>query len=144
MSVVDIWLIVLAAVCTVVAGLFSMARRSRGDPRWRGWTWALILAAVAINVLIALALEVVWFRLLLLYAPSTDMTFAVLLLVMLAGIAIGDERTPDYRALFRTSGYSASGPCSTTCAWRATCAGATAWRVRCCGRPGTQPGSSSR
>jgi hypothetical protein len=37
-----------------MAGLLIMARRFWGDPYWRGWTWGSILAAVAINVLIAL------------------------------------------------------------------------------------------
>ena len=43
---------------------------------------------------LALALEVVWFRLLLLYAPGTDETFALLLMLMLAGIALGGLFAP--------------------------------------------------
>ena len=31
-----------------------MARRFRDDPHWRGWTWGSVLAAITINVLIAL------------------------------------------------------------------------------------------
>ena len=47
------------------------------------------LVAAAGAGALALALEVVWFRLLLLYAPGTDETFALLLMLMLVGIALG-------------------------------------------------------
>src|SRR5262249_38065196 len=48
-----------------------------------------LLAVAARSGGIALALEVVWFRLLLLYAPGTDKTFALMLTIVLAGIAAG-------------------------------------------------------
>jgi hypothetical protein len=41
-------------IFTMMAGLLIMARRFRGDPYWRGWTWGSVLAAITINVLIAL------------------------------------------------------------------------------------------
>lgn len=48
-----------------------------------------LLAVAALSGGLALALEVVWFRLLLLYAPGTDKTFALMLTILLAGIAAG-------------------------------------------------------
>ena len=57
------------------------------------WEVRLLMAAAATGA-IALALEVVWFRLLLLYAPATDATFALLLMLMLAGIALGGALAP--------------------------------------------------
>ena len=53
----------------------------------------LLLAAAAAGG-IALALEVIWFRLLILYAPGSDTTFALMLTVVLLGIAIGGALTP--------------------------------------------------
>jgi len=53
----------------------------------------LLIAAAGAGAL-ALALEVVWFRLLLLHAPATDQTFALLLMLMLAGIALGGAFAP--------------------------------------------------
>src|SRR5262249_20433610 len=47
------------------------------------------LAVAALSGGLALALEVVWFRLLLLYAPGIDKTFALMLSILLAGIAAG-------------------------------------------------------
>lgn len=52
------------------------------------WDVRPLIAAAGTGAL-ALALEVVWFRLLLLYAPGTDETFALLLMMMLVGIALG-------------------------------------------------------
>lgn len=57
------------------------------------WKPRLLIAAAAAGG-IALALEVIWFRLLLLYAPATEATFALLLMLMLAGIAIGGACAP--------------------------------------------------
>jgi spermidine synthase len=53
-----------------------------------------LLAVAALSGGIALALEVVWFRLLLLYAPGTDKTFALMLTTLLAGIAAGGALAP--------------------------------------------------
>jgi spermidine synthase len=47
------------------------------------------LLAAALAGGIALALEVVWFRLLILYAPGSDDNFAIMLAVVLVGIALG-------------------------------------------------------
>jgi spermidine synthase len=68
---------------------FSAAARAPGEP----WSIRLMAAAAGAGAL-ALALEVVWFRLLLLYAPGTDATFALLLMLMLAGIALGGLCAP--------------------------------------------------
>jgi spermidine synthase len=43
---------------------------------------------------LALALEVIWFRLLILYAPGSDTTFALMLTLVLLGIAIGGALAP--------------------------------------------------
>jgi len=53
----------------------------------------LLFAAAAAGGL-ALALEVIWFRLLILYAPGSDTTFALMLTVVLFGIAIGGALAP--------------------------------------------------
>src|SRR5258708_28851450 len=53
----------------------------------------LLCAAAAAGGL-ALALEVIWFRLLILYAPASDTTFALMLTVVLFGIAIGGALAP--------------------------------------------------
>jgi len=57
--------------------------------------WNLgLLAAAAVAGAVALALEVIWFRLLVLHAPATDATFALLLMLMLLGIALGSALAP--------------------------------------------------
>src|SRR5712692_8947660 len=53
----------------------------------------LLLAAAGAGPL-ALALEVIWFRLLILFAPGTDTTFAIMLTLVLAGIALGGALAP--------------------------------------------------
>lgn len=53
----------------------------------------LLFAAAAAGG-IALALEVIWFRLLILYAPGSDTTFALMLTVVLLGIALGGALAP--------------------------------------------------
>lgn len=53
----------------------------------------LLFAAAAAGGL-ALAIEVIWFRLLILYAPGSDATFALMLTVVLLGIAIGGALAP--------------------------------------------------
>jgi predicted membrane-bound spermidine synthase len=60
------------------------ARMSGGErmpPRWA--------AAAALSGALLLALEVVWFRFLILYERGSTLTFAVLLAIVLAGIALG-------------------------------------------------------
>jgi len=53
-----------------------------------------LLAAAAIAGALALGLEVIWFRLLLLYAPGSDKAFALMLSTMLLGIALGGALAP--------------------------------------------------
>jgi spermidine synthase len=53
-----------------------------------------LLAAAAIAGALALGLEVIWFRVLLLYAPGTDSAFALMLAIMLFGIALGGLAAP--------------------------------------------------
>ena len=48
-----------------------------------------LLAAAALSGAIMLALEVVWFRFLLLFVHGTSLTFSVMLAVVLAGIGLG-------------------------------------------------------
>lgn len=48
-----------------------------------------LLAAALLSGGLLLALEVVWFRLLLLFIPNTSLTFALMLAVILTGIAAG-------------------------------------------------------
>ncbi len=55
---------------------------------------ARLLVAAALSGGLALALEVIWFRLLLLHAPGTDTTFALMLTLLLAGIAAGGALAP--------------------------------------------------
>jgi len=53
----------------------------------------LLFAAAAAGGL-ALALEVIWFRLLILHAPGSDTVFALMLTLVLLGIAIGGALAP--------------------------------------------------
>jgi len=53
-----------------------------------------LLFAAATAGGLALALEVIWFRLLILYAPGSDTTFALMLTLVLLGIAIGGALAP--------------------------------------------------
>ena len=69
------------------AALPAPASGSRPFPR-------RLLAAAAAAGGLALALEVVWFRLLVLYAPGSDATFALMLAVVLLGIALGGALAP--------------------------------------------------
>jgi spermidine synthase len=68
-----------ATVATVENGVAPARRR----PGWR------LLAAAALCGGILLGLEVLWFRFLLLFAHGTSVAFAVMLAVILAGIALG-------------------------------------------------------
>jgi spermidine synthase len=60
--------------------------RARVDPSGRAWPW-LLAAFVAGFAL--LALEVVWLRVLLLFLNGTSLVFAMVLAIVLAGIALG-------------------------------------------------------
>ena len=62
-------------------------------PAIPGFPKRLLLAA-AVTGGIALALEVIWFRLLILFAPASDLSFALMLTVVLLGIAIGGMLAP--------------------------------------------------
>jgi predicted membrane-bound spermidine synthase len=62
--------------------------RRTGPPRATGRTAGLLAASFLAGGLL-LALEVVWFRLLLLFVLATSLAFAVLLAVVLAGIGLG-------------------------------------------------------
>src|SRR6185436_6545704 len=53
-----------------------------------------LLAAAALAGAFALGLEVIWFRLLLLYVPGSDAAFALMLAIMLFGIAVGGALAP--------------------------------------------------
>jgi len=59
---------------------------------------ASLLAAAFLSGAVLLALEVVWFRLLLLVVTGTSMTFAVMLAVVLAGIGLGGLLTSRWLA----------------------------------------------
>jgi len=89
----------LNLVAAAVAGLLSVRKLGstrRTDPAPRGpgvtvsgsgvWQW-LVAAAMAGFAL--LALEVIWFRFLLLFVKGHSIAFAVMLGVVLAGIALG-------------------------------------------------------
>lgn len=54
-----------------------------GGPAWR------LMAAAAISGGLLLALEVIWFRFILLFTMGTTATFAIMLAVVLAGIGLG-------------------------------------------------------
>ncbi len=53
-----------------------------------------LLAAAAMAGGLSLALEVIWFRLLILFQPGSDLTFALMLTLVLLGIAIGGAIAP--------------------------------------------------
>jgi len=78
----------------IAFGLPEAVPPARPEPRDGGPRQLRWLAAAALAGALALGLEVIWFRLLLLYAPATDTTFAILLLVMLAGISLGGALAP--------------------------------------------------
>jgi predicted membrane-bound spermidine synthase len=90
--------LVAAALDLVAAGLASLGTASAEPealaPRGDGASPARLLTAAALAGGLALALEVVWFRLLLLYAPGTDTAFATMLALLLAGIAAGGALAP--------------------------------------------------
>src|SRR5258708_25155728 len=77
------------------AAVAAPARSTYASPK------RLLCAAAAAGGL-ALALEVIWFRLLILYAPGSDTTFALMLTVVRLGIAIGGALAPRLARLHLT------------------------------------------
>ncbi|MBW2293908.1 MAG: hypothetical protein JRG94_16570, partial [Deltaproteobacteria bacterium] len=80
------WLVALAALA-LARGAQRLAPSPRRELRLA--PIAPLLGAAFIAGFGALALEVIWFRFLLLYANGTAQTFAVMLAIVLAGIAGG-------------------------------------------------------
>jgi spermidine synthase len=66
----------------------------------------LVLAAMALSGVAALALEIVWFRILVQFLPATSYAFTTMLATVLGGIALGSALAS--RALTRTRDWSAS------------------------------------
>jgi spermidine synthase len=83
---------VLAA--TLALGRSPAAGPASAPPAARATFPARLLLAAALAGGLALALEVIWFRLLVLHAPGSDVTFALMLAVVLLGIAIGGALAP--------------------------------------------------
>ena len=86
----------IAALCSIAAGgaacfvrspLPAPSRRA-GEGGGEGLPWRLLFAAAASGFAL-LALEVIWFRVAILFVLSTTLAFAVMLAVILAGIGIG-------------------------------------------------------
>jgi spermidine synthase len=88
-----------AAGLNVVAAAVALGSRTGAaapadpDPVTRAFPRRLLLAA-AVAGGVALALEVIWFRLLILHAPGSDLSFAIMLSLVLLGIAIGGAAAP--------------------------------------------------
>ena len=90
----------VAASCNALAAAIALSVRGTvppaaepAPPPQAGPSRRLLVAA-ALAGAFALGLEVVWFRVLLLYAPGTDITFALMLSVVLFGIALGGMLAP--------------------------------------------------
>ncbi len=64
----------------------------------------VVLAAMAVSGVAALALEIVWFRILVQFLPATSYAFTTMLATVLAGIAIGSALAS--RALTRPRNWS--------------------------------------
>ncbi len=92
----------VAASCNIVAALLSFSvdrflERGGGDALPERPSEAMAPGAASMGILLTafglgallLALEVVWFRFLILFMAGTSYTFAVMLAVVLAGIGIG-------------------------------------------------------
>jgi predicted membrane-bound spermidine synthase len=86
----------VAAGLNLAAAAVALTVKAVGvtEPPRPGGEPVRLLAAAALAGALALALEVLWFRLLLLYVPGTDVSFAVMLAVMLGGIALGGALAP--------------------------------------------------
>jgi spermidine synthase len=67
----------------------ELARPAAGAPARLGTMPVRILAAAALAGGVLLALEVIWFRFLILFVTGTTLIFAVMLAVVLAGIGVG-------------------------------------------------------
>lgn len=65
------------------------ATTSAADVAWSVGARRAVLAVVMISGLAALALEVVWFRILVQFLPATTYAFTTMLATVLAGIAVG-------------------------------------------------------
>jgi spermidine synthase len=105
----------LAAAFNIAAGLGAVALASRLEANGRAGVPEAdtipgggspgpraVLVVLAIAGFAGLALEVVWFRVLLLFLPATTYAFTTMLATVLAGIALGSlvaadtvERSPD-------------------------------------------------
>ncbi len=91
---------IVAAACSMTAGLSALGLRSAvprhrlegggKPPHSKGLRRLLIAAACSGFPL--LALEVIWFRFVILFVISTSVAFAVMLAVVLAGIGVGAGR----------------------------------------------------
>jgi spermidine synthase len=95
----------VAAACNILAGIAALlfgARRAPGvstvaavthpDPSFQplsSRTRAIVLAVFGVSGFVALALEIVWFRALLMFLPATVYAFTTILAVVLGGIAAG-------------------------------------------------------
>ena len=83
---------VLAATLGVLHPVPRVAPRAERPPA-STVPWRLLAVAAGAGAL-ALALEVTWFRLLLLHAVGTDASFALMLMLLLAGVALGGAAAP--------------------------------------------------
>ena len=83
--------LVAASGAALIAPRFGEPPRADAslEARPPGWAAARILAAAFLAGATLLALEVVWFRFLLSFTPSSAWTFAAMLAVVLLGIAAG-------------------------------------------------------
>jgi spermidine synthase len=94
----------IAATVNVVIGLAAIAWRGGqhrvserpaptvagdGAPLLRPLDGRVVLAVFGISGFVALALEIIWFRALVLYLPATTYVFTIILAVVLGGIAVG-------------------------------------------------------
>jgi spermidine synthase len=84
---------VVAAACSMTAGLAALALPRRGAQRApspsTGVRCTPLLLAAGLSGFALLALEVIWFRFVIFFVASTSVAFAVMLAVVLAGIGIG-------------------------------------------------------
>jgi spermidine synthase len=82
----------LAAIGAILVsrrfGGHAPAGDAQATARLRGASWRLLAAAFLAGGIL-LALEVVWFRFMLAFTPASAWTFAVMLAVVLLGIAVG-------------------------------------------------------
>jgi MFS family permease len=86
-SINGVALLLALAVARPLDAVTAAARRSRGE-KLSGRAQAILGAALVFGGIL-LALEVVWFRLLVLKIHGTSLTFSVMLATVLTGIALG-------------------------------------------------------